>query len=418
MIVRSLLSVLAIGMLMFDAAAAESVGWRYVLSDAATNHKSDTFRLTNADLGLAAETPWSISSRRLHGGKQEGVELVVLDNGLLQITLIPTRGMSILDVTCGEFRLGWQSPVKEVVNPALVNLDSRGGLGWLDAFNEHVVRCGLEFAGHPGKDVFTDNTGARAEMNLTLHGKIGNIPASRVEVLVDREPPHRLRVRGIVHERIFFGPKLELVTELSTFPGSDSFRIEDAVTNRGGLPQEFQLIYHVNYGAPLLTAGAKLVAALESVAPMNEHAASAIDDYATYAAPKAGFIEQVYLGRPRSDEQGHTSVMLRNAAGDRAASLSWDVRQLPYFTQWKNTADRADGYVTGLEPATGFPFNRGVERQQGRVPKLAPGETRRFRLDCGVHLSADSVQSMAERIARLAGNRPTKLERTPPAHKP
>ena len=27
-----------------------------------------------------------------------------------------------------------------------------------------------------------------------------------------------------------------------------------------------------------------------------------------------------------------------------------------------------DGYVTGIEPATGFPFNRMVERKYGRVP--------------------------------------------------
>jgi hypothetical protein len=266
--------------------------------------------------------------------------------------------------------------------------------------------------------VFTDNTGAQAEMDLSLHGKIGNLPASTVEVLVDRRPPHRLRVRGVVHERQFFGPKLELATELSTSPGSDSFRIEDAVTNRGGTPQEFQLIYHVNYGAPLLEAKARLVAALDSVAPMNARAAEGIDDYATYAGPTAGFTEQVYLARPRADAGGHTSVLLTNATGDRAASLTWSVEELPYFTIWKNTADRADGYVTGLEPATGFPFNRRVERQFGRVPMLAAGQTRHFRLECGVHFGTEAVQSIAERITKLAGKRPTKIERTPPAPKP
>ena len=51
-----------------------------------------------------------------------------------------------------------ESPVEEIVHPKYIDLESRGGLGWLEGFNEWMVRCGLEFAGHPGED--TTNTGA------------------------------------------------------------------------------------------------------------------------------------------------------------------------------------------------------------------------------------------------------------------
>ena len=83
------------------------------------------------------------------------MELLTLDNGKLKITVIPTRGMGILDVKMDSVRLGWNSPVKEVVHPSHIDLESRGGLGWLEGFNEWMVRCGLEFAGHPGTDQFT-----------------------------------------------------------------------------------------------------------------------------------------------------------------------------------------------------------------------------------------------------------------------
>ena len=66
---------------------------------------------------------------------------------------------------------------------------SRGGLGWLEGFNEWMVRCGLESNGHPGTDKFINNVGDEATMELTLHGKIQNTPASEVEVVVDREAP-------------------------------------------------------------------------------------------------------------------------------------------------------------------------------------------------------------------------------------
>jgi hypothetical protein len=386
----------------------------YVITSAKTNQHDGAFTLSGHDLPEIKTGPWSVRQTVLHGGKQEGVELIAIDNGKIVITLIPTRGMGILDVRSGDLRLGWDSPVKEVVHPQFVDLERRGGLGWLEGFNEALVRCGLEFAGHPGRDEFVDNTGAKAEMELTLHGKVGNVPASEVEVVVDRAPPHRIRVRGVVHERSFYGPKLELVAEVSTVPGSDTFRIDDAVTNHGAAPQEFQLIYHTNFGAPLLEKGATVVAPVAKIAPMNDHAARSIEQYATYEGPTTGFIEQVYLVSPLSDERGRSRILLRNAARDRGASITWSTRELPYLTIWKNTAAAADGYVTGLEPATGFPFNRKVERQFGRVPKLSPGETRRFSLELGLHTGRNAVSEMAGRISAIQEGHEPEVETKPP----
>jgi hypothetical protein len=354
-----------------------------------------------------------VRKQRLHGGKQEGVDLIVIDNGRMQITLVPTRGMGILRVVIGDLRLGWDSPVREVVHPKHVNLEARGGLGWLEGFNEWLARCGLEWAGHPGVDRFVNNVGEQAEMNLTLHGKVANIPASEVEVIVEREPRPRIRVRGRVDERAFYGPKLELWTELSTEPGSSTFRIEDALTNRGAFDQEFQLLYHVNYGPPLLGAGSRFSAALRRVTPFNEHAAKDVSTYAEYGAPVRGFIEQVYNLHPLADGEGRSLVMLRNAAGDRAVSMDFAPGELPYVTLWKNLTALEEGYVTGLEPGTGFPYTRRLERQAGRVPKLKPGETRRFAIDVGVHTTAAAVATVDGRIKRIQGDHRTQIDRAP-----
>ena len=109
-----------------------------------------------------------------------------------------------------------------------------------------MARCGLEYAGHPGKDEFITNTGDKGQMDLTLHGKISNIPASEVMVTVDRQAPYTIRVRGRVDERVFFGPKLELWTEISTVPGSGKFTISDTLTNRGsGQPEAARAVASV-----------------------------------------------------------------------------------------------------------------------------------------------------------------------------
>ena len=77
--------------------------------------------------------------------------------------------------------------MRETVNPIYINLQSKGGLGWLEGFNEFVARCGLEWSGHPGTDKFINNVGDPATMELTLHGRVENLPASEVEVVIDRE---------------------------------------------------------------------------------------------------------------------------------------------------------------------------------------------------------------------------------------
>ena len=354
-----------------------------------------------------------VRKQTLRGGKQEGVEIIVVSNGKLQFTVIPTRGMSIAEVLMDDTRLGWHSPVKEIVHPKLINLQERGGLGWLEGFNEWMVRCGLEFAGHPGKDEFINNVGDKAEMDLTLHGKIGNIPASEVEVVIERDPPYRIRVRGRVDERMFYGPKLELWTEISTEPGTSSFRIEDTIKSHSAFDQEFQIIYHANYGPPLLEAGAKFVGAAKRVTPFNAHAAKGVQTFAEYVGPTKGFIEQVYCIEPYADRGGKTTIMLHNAPTTKAVTMTYSIEQLPFLTLWKNTNAEEEGYVTGLEPGTGYPSNRRIERKFGRVPKLKPGETRSFAIDFQILRGADAISKAKSQIEGIRAGRETQTDVEP-----
>jgi galactose mutarotase-like enzyme len=401
---------LLLALLAVTTARAEP--FRQILSSTGGNVRTETWETTGEELTPNAPG-WSVRKITLHGGKQEGVEVIVVNNGKLEFTVVPTRGMSVLSAKLGDVLLGWDSPVKEVVHPAQINLQSRGGLGWLEGFNEWVVRCGLESNGHPGTDKFIDNVGDEATMELTLHGKIGNIPASEVEVIVEREVPYRIRIRGRVDERMFYGPKLELQTEISTEPGSNALRITDTITNRGAPEQEFQILYHANYGRSLLEEGATFLAPVSRVIPFNEHAAKSVKDYATYAAPTPGFVEQVYCLHPIANAEGRTMIALQNKARDRAVSMAFSVKELPYVSLWKNTASRGEGYVTGLEPGTNFPNNRRIERQHGRVPKLAPGASHSATIDIAIHADAAAVKTVADQIAALQGSQPPTLEEKP-----
>jgi hypothetical protein len=354
---------------------------KFELISSSKNINCQDMSLFGKEVTPECDTPWSVNIKTLHGGKQEGVRLITLDNGKLQIVLTPTRGMGVLSVSMGDLKLGWKSPVAEVVHPKHINLQLRGGLGWLEGFNEWLARCGLENTGQAGPDEIINNVGDKVIVDLTLHGKIANIPASEVEVAVQKDAPYRITVRGIVHEKMLFGPKLELVTEVSTEPGSPKFRIQDTVINKGSQPQEYQVLYHYNFGKPLLGEGAKLRVPVVRVTPYNANAAKDVKTWNTFAGPNSGYVEQVYLLRPLDDDEGNVKVLLHNAMGNRGVVLNYAKKELPYLTLWKNTGAEADGYVIGVEPGVSFPNGRKVERQAGRVPKLAGGASHTMRMD-------------------------------------
>ena len=395
-----------------SGAASSGKSYRKTLTSVTDNVHVDEWELTAGEV-VAGAQGCSIRKLTLHGGKQEGVDVIVVDNGKLKFSVCPTRGMGVLSVTMGDIFLGWNSPVKEIVHPKLINLQSRGGLGWLEGFNEWMVRCGLESAGHPGVDRFINNVGEEATMELTLHGKIANIPASEVEVVIDPEPPHRLRVRGRVEERMFYGPKLVLEAEISTVPGSNEFQLADLIVNDGEDEQEFQIIYHANFGPPLLDEGSTFAAAVERVTPFNQHAAKDVASYANYQGPRLGFIEQVYCLYPKSDRAGRALIMLRNKARDKAVSMKFATGELPLVTLWKNTNALKEGYVTGLEPGTGFPNNRRIERKFGRVPKLPPGGTIKASIDVTIHATSNEVAEVSNRIEALQGGIDPTVDQSP-----
>ena len=110
----------------------------------------------------ASGAQWSVQKITLHGGKQEGVDVVLVDNGRLKFLFASWHGRFVGQPGGCSLRLEFS--VKEVVHPQYINLQSRNRLGWLEGFNEWMVRCGLENNGHPGIDKFINNVGDEATM--------------------------------------------------------------------------------------------------------------------------------------------------------------------------------------------------------------------------------------------------------------
>lgn len=347
---------------------------------------------------------YAIQYRTLHGGLSEGVQALQVDNGTCSFEILPTRGMGIWKAWCGGDAIGWKSPVRGPVHPAFVPVSEPSGLGWLSGFDELLVRCGLESNGAPEFD-------EEGRLKYPVHGRIANLPAQRMEVAVDGETGE-ITVTGEVEETRFHFLKLRLVTTISTRLGEAGFRVRDEVINLSASPAEFQMLYHVNFGSPVLDAGARVLAPAQQIVPRNAHAATGIGNWDSYEAEQPGYAEQVYFLKLHADANQQTQVLLKNAHGTRGVSLRYNVQQLPCFTVWKNTTAAEDGYVTGLEPGTNFPNPRSYEGKQGRVVKLPPRGSQVFDLQLLVHGGAAEVQA-AERAVEALQAGPPKVHAEP-----
>lgn len=345
-----------------------------------------------------------VIKRTYSGGLADGVVSVEINNGRLELDVLPTRGMGIWRVIPLSDRelptVGWKSPVRGPVHPAFVDLGEPSGLGWLDGFDELFVRCGLENNGAPD---FDSKTG---RLIYPLHGRIANKPAHDVELTIDTDK-QEIALRGVVEETRFHFLKLRMTSTITTRFGSSSFHVHDEIENFSASPTAIQMLYHVNFGLPLLDAGSRVVAPVKTIVPRNARAASGIKSWDSYPAPEPAYEEMVYFFELNAADNGQTRTLLKNAHATRGVSLLFNKQQLPWFSLWKNTTGEPDGYVTGIEPGTNFPNPRTFETAKNRVVKLAGGQKQVFDVTLEIHGSSQEVSAAETAVAKIqAGRQP------------
>ncbi|NVK73262.1 MAG: aldose 1-epimerase family protein [Oceanospirillaceae bacterium] len=355
-------------------------------------------------MGLPKDVPISVQQTCLMGGKQAGSRLITLIVGDTLVRVVPTRGMTVLDVVRNNVRFGWDSPVKEVVHPSFINQEASGGTGWLDGFNEMVVRCGYQWAGHPGQD---------GDEFLTLHGRIQNTPADEVVLEVEQVPPYRLTLRGRVDEKRFKSTNFELHTVLSLTPDEPYLLIEDTLVNEGSYPREYQAMYHNNFAQPILEKGAQLHVPVAQISPFNNYAAGGLSDWNQMPAPTKDFDEMVFNIRPISDDKGFSHALLHNAEASCGIEVSYQTETLPVLTVWKNTDTVEQGYVVGIEPGTSFAYNRSYQRGLGLVPTIAAGESKHFVVRFGLFTDEEQVKASVATIDQLQSSHAAQVLTTP-----
>jgi hypothetical protein len=306
----------------------------------------------------------SIRRLVLDDGKGRGTRVIDVNNGSgLAFTVWPDRGMDIGQTSYQNVPLAWLSR-NGAVAPHFYESE---GLEWLRTWGGGLLTgCGLSNVGGP-----VEANGERHG----LHGRLSHIPAEAVNTCSGWTADGRFEqtVSGCVRQSKVFGENLLLTRRITTELGEASITVRDMIENQGYTSTPLMLLYHLNFGWPLVDEGARLETLPHEVTPQNEHAATGAGVWAEMTAPVPGFREQVYYHTLPADSHGLASIRLANPRLGFGVTVSYRTEELPHLIQWKMMGQGE--YVMGLEPANCYP--EGQTRMAGRnmLRHIGPGET-------------------------------------------
>ena len=299
----------------------------------------------------------------LSEGRGRDMRAIDINTGAgLQYTVLPDRGMDISLASFKGHNLVYISYNGET-HPAFYEPH---GLGWLNTFAGGLLTtCGLTYLGAPVKD---------GDEELGLHGRYSTIPARQVADLSEwTRDEYNIELKGIIEEGRIFGTKLRMEREISSKQGQNSIRIKDTVTNAGFRESPYTILYHMNFGYPMLSEYSELIIDPVKTVPATPFASEGLNEFRSFIKPRANIAEQVYFHSMKADTTGQANVSLQNKKLGIAITIKFNPDQLPYLTEWKMMG--MGDYVLGLEPCNVPAKNRVALKKEEILPYLKAGES-------------------------------------------
>lgn len=320
-----------------------------------------------------------IETSVLDSGAGKGVRIAWVDTGSgLRFKVVLDRSMDIADAFYNQYSLVWISH-KGITPP---DPSATTGAAWLDGFGGGLLTtCGLAHIGGPEKDDY----GERG-----LHDRISHIPAT-IESIIQpdiRNGNHRMSITGRMLQSSVFGPHLELKRTISAQLGITKISIADEVTNLGNEPVPHMLLYHFNFGWPLIDEGTKIIWEGQwksRGSKLDNLIFNAVSDIKTCKASideHNGNGESVAFIDIDPDSCGMCECAVYNPKIPLRVKLRFKKEQLPWLTNWQHWGKNE--YVMALEPGTNPPVGQSTARKNNDLIFIRPGETKVYETELEV----------------------------------
>ena len=340
----------------------------------------------------------------LEDGAERGVRAVEFrTTSGLEFAALVDRGM---DIGWARYRgrsLAWHSPVG-FISPALSEVDE--GLGWLRSFAGGLfVTAGLDHVLFPERDpADTYGEAARADgTSYGIHGRASVLPGRLVGYGEEwRGDTCHLYAEAQMEQATALAEHLQLTRRIDCTLDGRSISWTDRIENVWYLPTTHMLLYHINFGAPLLDPSSELIIPSRSIRWTTPSVP--VDDsecYLRFHEPQRGFAAQAFEHDMVPRDDGRVEVALINrqdAERPWGISLEFDAERFPFFFQWRWLS--AGNYVTAFEPSTNSALGRAHARESGEMTILQPGESRASTTTLRILDGAEECTAASERIPR------------------
>ena len=278
-------------------------------------------------------------------GKANGTKAIEVKNGSgLRFVILPGRGM---DIAYAEFQ---GVPFSYISKTGIVEAAHYDEPDFLRSFTAGLLTtCGLTYMG-----ALCEDQGQK----LGAHGRIANLPAFDVGIVQEwREDDYVIEVRGKVREAAVFGENMVLTRTITTKFGDNRIYIHDEIENEGFTETPLMVLYHMNFGFPLISSSTVLSTNCENTRPRDEVAKPGVNSACNFSEPIPNYREQVFY----RDAVENSFAKLENPDLGLAVKVEFSGDELPYLIEWKQMGEQE--YVVGLEPATYPPDGRAAARK-------------------------------------------------------
>lgn len=325
--------------------------------------------------GLAARSgdpraAGGIRAVTLDDGAGRGVRILEIRTAAgLDADVLVDRAMDVGELRLRGRNLAFLSPTG-VRHPSFHHGEEEDGLGFLRSFTGALVTVGLDHAFGPQEsDADRFAYPGRRRVLHGLHGRVANLPARLIgygERWDDAAGACTLWAEGVVRQSAVFGEHLELRRRIEAPLHAARLHLVDEVVNCGFEPVPHCLLWHVNFGWPLVDDATLLRLPAEPGRPPGR--------VGPLGPPVVGRPEAVTALRPEADAEGRAEARIVNPELGLGVRLRWRADAMPAFVLWSHL--RAGAYTIGFEPTT-----HAIDDPPGPHGELAPGEARRYELE-------------------------------------
>lgn len=263
---------------------------------------------------IASVTRYTVTS-----GKSQGLNVIDCNNGVIRFLLNESNALDVMQLYHNGVNVSFLSKNAFTANKSGFDSRFEGGM---------LYTCGF------------DSVGSRD--GFATHGSFHITPAEVTKIECNDE---EIIIEADVRNSALFGKNLLVKRRVYTKVGSSSVKISDTLINEAYRAEDYCVLYHVNFGYPMLDEGVEIEADLSEIIPRTDWAKQNSDTATLIESPVDNKEETCYYLELNKPE---ISVVNKKLAKKCTVKYSGDT--LPCFIEWKSMA--SGDYAFGLEPTT------------------------------------------------------------------